>query len=395
MKKFLLFAAAAMMAASASAATQQNVIAEMYPGSAGLIGWGTDNLLTNVTEDGRDALKVTNTEKKDFWAVQIAYDTKYEIGTTYYFTFDVKGDAGKIGSGFQCTDGYIGCGDLNSFSITGEWNTVTISGTVTDPGDGKEVNRWVASVGDYVGTFFISNMKLYTVTETEPGEEPETPATEWVSLITGGNAADGQTNSIRAGWSGNAPVVANPAGEGKAFEAPIAANPENAWDSQLFIVFNEPVKEGAKVKISFDYYCTDERTIDIQAHGEPGAYHHYYCGIPALKAKPEWQSVAQEITVTSQMTFAPGSDTEDGFKTLAFNLASAPAAASFYINNVVIETEKKNTSDVKVVVVPVEKARTVVYNLLGVKVLDTDDAAQISTLKKGIYVVNGKKVAIR
>lgn len=386
MKKFLLLAAAAMMAASASAATEQNVIAEMYPGSASLIGWGTEGLLEGVIVDGRNALKVTNTEAKNSWEVQFAYDYNYEVGTTYYFTFDVTGDPGQIGSAFQCTDGYVGCGDLNAFNITAGWNTVTISGTVTDPGADKSVDRWVASVGAYTGTFYISNMKLYTVTET--GDNPEKPTYEWVSIINGGNAADGQTASIQAGWSGDAPVVANPAGDGKAFECPIAANPTNAWDSQLFIVFNEALQAGTEVKMSFDYYCSDSRAIDIQAQGAPGAYHHWTCGVNQLQAKPEWQSVSVQTTVASEMAG------DDGFKTMAFNLASAPEAATFYINNVVIEMKKEKTSGVNVTVVPVENGRTVVYNLFGVKVLDTDDASQISTLKKGIYVVNGKKVAL-
>lgn len=36
-----------------------------------------------------------------------------------------------------------------------------------------------------------------------------------------------------------------------------------------------------------------------------------------------------------------------------------------------------------------------VYNLQGVKVLDTDNVKAVNTLKKGIYVVIGRKVAVR
>ena len=35
-----------------------------------------------------------------------------------------------------------------------------------------------------------------------------------------------------------------------------------------------------------------------------------------------------------------------------------------------------------------------VYNLQGVKVLQTEDAAAVNALPKGIYIVNGKKIAI-
>jgi len=36
-----------------------------------------------------------------------------------------------------------------------------------------------------------------------------------------------------------------------------------------------------------------------------------------------------------------------------------------------------------------------VYNILGVKVLDSDDESEIYNLNPGFYIVNGKKIAIR
>lgn len=146
--------------------SSKNVIATMYPGDAKFIAWGADGVLEAVTEDGKECAKLTNTEAKNPWDVQFAFDAEggYEIGKTYYIEFDVKGDASDgIGSGFQCTDGYIGCGDMNAFAIAPEWKHVTISGTVTDPGEGKSVQRWVASIGAYVGTFYIANVELYTL----------------------------------------------------------------------------------------------------------------------------------------------------------------------------------------------------------------------------------------
>lgn len=147
----------------------KNVIAKMYPGDASLIAWGADGVLEAVKEDDKDCAKLTNSVEKNPWEVQFAYDAEggYAIGQTYYIEFDVKGDASDgIGSGFQCTDGYIGCGDMNTFAITPEWKRVKISGTVTDPGDGKSVQRWVASIGKYIGTFYISNLEIYTLGES-------------------------------------------------------------------------------------------------------------------------------------------------------------------------------------------------------------------------------------
>lgn len=381
MKKLLLISVAALIAASASAETK-NVLAEMYPGPESLIGWGTEGLLENVTVDGRDCLKVTNTEAKNSWEVQFAYDMTFVAGTTYYITMDVKGDAGSIGSGFQQTDGYIGCGNFDSFSITSDWNTVTVKGTATTSDNG-DPNRWVANVGEYVGSFYISNLSIYTL--GEGGETPDDPVDPvekvWVPIIKGGVAADGTTSSILAGWNGDAQVVANPAGEGVVFEAPIAANPENPWDSQLFIVFNSALEAGSKIKVSFDYYCTDQRSIETQAHGEPGDYHHWQC-IGTLSAGPEWKAFDKVVTVTSD--FAGN----NGFQTIAFNLASAPEAATFYVNNVVVEKEVVVEAAVEAIA-PV-KAVEGVYNLNGVKVLN--NAEDLNALPKGIYVVGGRKI---
>lgn len=379
MKKFLLLSTAAIIAASASAETK-NVIAEMYPGSATLIGWGMESSREVVTEDGRECLKVTNPTAGDFWGAQIAYDTQFVAGTTYYITMDVKGDAGTITSGFQQTNGYIGCGNFDNFEIKADWNTVTIKGTATTSDNG-DPDRWVANIGDYVGSFYISNMSLYTL--EDGGETPVEPGNGWSSIINGGKASDGETASLQAGWSGPAPVVVNPSGEGKVFECPIAADPANTWDSQFFIIFNEGLQAGEVYQVSFDYYCSDSRTVDMQAQGDPGAYQHWTIGMPSLEVKPEWQSAKSgEVTVSAEMAGAAG------FKTIAFNLASAPAAATFYINNVVVEKQgESGVSAVNAVVVPAQG----VYNLNGVKVANSLDEVTVP----GLYISNGKKVIKR
>lgn len=143
----------------------EKVLAQMYPGSASLIGWGLESNREVVTEDGKECLKVNNPTAGQSWEAQIAYDYNFEAGTTYYISMDVKGDAGTITSGYQQTDGYKGCGNFSNFTITEDWNTVTISG-VAGTSENGDPNRWVANIGDYVGTFYISNLKLYVLEGT-------------------------------------------------------------------------------------------------------------------------------------------------------------------------------------------------------------------------------------
>ena len=72
---------------------------------------------------------------------------------------------------------------------------------------------------------------------------------------------------------------------------------------------------------------------------------------------------------------------------MAFNLSSAPAAATFYINNVIVEKEASTAVEA---VSSVKATMAGVYNLNGVKVLD--NAQDLNALPNGIYIVNGKKV---
>lgn len=172
---------------------------------------------------------------------------------------------------------------------------------------------------------------------------------KWVSIIEGGKAADGETATLQAGWSGPAKVVDNPKGEGKVFECPIAVNEPNAdgnfddWKSQMFICFAEPVQEGDVIKVTFDNYCTDTRNVGMQAQGDRGTYQGNFQG---FETKNEWQTYSQEITVSSQFAGT------DGFKTIAICLSSKAEAATFYINNVVIEKQVEGDDT------PVEDGKT-------------------------------------
>ncbi|MDE6554278.1 MAG: hypothetical protein K2K98_15160 [Muribaculaceae bacterium] len=144
---------------------EEKVLLSMYPGDASLGGWGDGFSGEGVTEDGREAYKVSHPAKStNSWDAQYAFDYEFEAGTTYYLTFDVKGDEGTITSGLQQTNGYKGCGNFTNFKVTNDWETVTIKCTAQTSENG-DANRYVANVGDYVGTLYISNLKLYVLVD--------------------------------------------------------------------------------------------------------------------------------------------------------------------------------------------------------------------------------------
>lgn len=163
------------------------------------------------------------------------------------------------------------------------------------------------------------------------------------SLINGGDAEDGETSSLVSRYPDNggdisAPVVDDPAGTGKVFKSDINGNPSEAWDSQFFIEFNEPLEAGEKISVSFRYRCDDTRNIDTQAHGAPGDYHHW-AFIGTLNATPEWKEHSWSGKIDS------GQAGSNGCKSIAFNLSSADSPSTFYIDDVKVEIERTYTGN--------------------------------------------------
>lgn len=154
-----------------------DIIAEYYtPGSdKTLSGWGGSAKFENVTEDGKPCLKFTNeTAAEGAWAVQMSVNGEFNAGTTYYLGFDIKGDAAKnIEVNFQSngeengTAYYEGKGALTKFNITPEWTRVIVYGECAAGSNPDHIaNCILFNLGKYAGTFFMTNVKLYTESMT-------------------------------------------------------------------------------------------------------------------------------------------------------------------------------------------------------------------------------------
>ncbi|MDE6741210.1 MAG: hypothetical protein K2J58_02640 [Muribaculaceae bacterium] len=325
-----------------------------------------DGVLTSenpVNEDGTPA----------WYQYFIADQIPTVVGETYTAVVTCKASE-DMSCNLNCGWGW-GEGEQKggSLSISTEWTKSTVSYEV----GGTSCNL-VLQPGTSLAKIEIKNVKVYL------GEAPADEDTEWVSIINNGNANEGESSNLidRAPEKGDyeATICDNPDGEGKVFFCPIVAEPAEPWSSQFFIAFDEALEKGSKIKVSFDYYCTDERTIDTQAHGTPGAYHHW-AFIGSLNAKPEWQKHKWSGIISPEQAGA------EGCGSIAFNLSTKPEGATFYINNVVVELEKKISTAVETVngaVVPVKG----VYNFQGVKVADSFDEVTVP----GLYITNGKKI---
>lgn len=328
-------------------------------------------------------------------------DNMFKVGDILKVKFDYYSTVERrIDTQSHYTPGdYIHYEFIGSFVAKPEWQTYEAEVEITETHVGSHEEQGCITLnlctkkdanGNDVdmpaGVFYMNHITV------EKGEKVlvsgEEPVLEWQSIITNGNANDGASDNILARVDGEdsaAAVVDNPAGQGKVFEAPIVAKTEGIddWTSQMFIEFNQALEEGTQIKVSFDYYSTNERTVQTQAHGTPGNYHHYEM-LGNLEAKPEWQSIEKTVTISAEQAGA------DGCKAIAFNLSTSEEAGTFYLNNVVVEA----LLPVGDAVEEIEAAPAVVavpagvYNLQGVKVANSLNDVTVP----GLYITNGKKI---
>ena len=93
------------------------------------------------------------------------------------------------------------------------------------------------------------------------------------------------------------------------------------WDTQFWIVFDEPLYEGDVINVSFDYKATTAVTVGPQAHGVPGDYHDYTVFGWGKDANfdTEWKTYEGTCTVGAGMA---NNGNGGGFLSIAFNLST-------------------------------------------------------------------------
>lgn len=250
---------------------------------------------------------------------------QFQPGKSYMVTTRIKGsEPGAL----NVQLGNWGALQEKRLEFTDDWSEVTITIDGIDVENGFSVFQ----PGTYPGKLEIDWVKI---------SHSEAPVmTIEYPLITGGTGDSGETENLIARVKGNAdvpaPVVEDPE-RGPVYKCDILPNPVDPWDCQFFIKSNEVLNEGDKVNVTFKYKCTDTRNIDTQAHGAPGAYHHW-AFIGTLNATPEWQEHSWKGTISGDQAGA------DGCLSIAFNLSSNPEGATFYIDDVVWNIEKSSNT---------------------------------------------------
>ena len=143
------------------------------------------------------------------------------------------------------------------------------------------------------------------------------PSTAIIAPMTEGVVAEGVTIDSVGVNGGKGLKIASPA---------MVSNP---WDSQFWIVLPQPLLEGTKYRVFFDYKANIETKVDAQTHKTPG---NYLGGFATLDFTTEWQSYESgELVSVADL------------QSIAFNL-SMTSDAEFYFDNIRFEEYKYGVS---------------------------------------------------
>lgn len=317
-----------------------------------------DGILTS--ENPMDA---DNPEKPTWYQYFIADQIPTKIGALYTAVIKMKASEAanvNLNMGWGWNEGQqIG----KNVTLPTEWTEVEVK---YEGIDGTSSNL-VLQPGTYMGKIEIEWVKVYQ----EEGDEPVTPPTGDVQVY--------EIDYADTPWSfyvmGYTPEVVDGI---LTSENPMDADdPEKPTWYQYFIADQIPTDEGE----------TYIATVKIKASEAANVNLNMGWGWK------DGEQVGKSITLPTEWTEV--STTYEGIIGDRSNLVLQPGTYMGKIEIAWVKVVRPVGAGVDEVIAPVENTRTVVYNLMGVKVLDTDDAAEVNNLAKGLYIVNGKKVAIR
>ncbi len=311
-------------------------------------------------------LVVTNEEAKGFWEVQyfLCYDFAVEEGVEYTVTANIKSDvAGDItvvmGNWGENTTGKLHIEANNEWT---EYSTKISNVPVNEEGK----SFLIFQSGEMVGTYYVEWVKV----THEKGEGPVTPPSGEEVVVMSQDYKDMTefpyyVMDFKPEVVDGNLVVTNE--EAKGF-----------WEVQYFLCYDFAVEEGVEytVKANIKSDVAGDITVVMGNWGE-----NKTCKLH-VEANNEWTEYS------AKMGTVPVND--EGKSFLIFQ--SGEMVGTYSVEWV--KVTKPGDSGVQTVAGPVAE-RTVVYNLMGVKVLDVEGKADLNSLGKGIYIVNGKKVAVK
>ena len=350
-------------------------VAELDFSSAGSYSMWTIGPATPVIQNG--ALFINNTTEANFWDLQYFVLDNFPVvsGVEYTVTAKVKGYHGNLPFNIGTWDATFG-GDLN-FSDSNDWQTVSKKLKSTIDASNAHLNF---QTGHYTSPYSIAYVAI-TYVEAISGDEYVIP------LIVNGNLATDDESSFclkidgerQHGFINNGEMV---------IDVPERTVDGWPWETQLCIMSRMPLKAGYKYQFSCKVKSSSSRSILIHANDGPDNFVYSYIAGNEIPVTDEWKKYLVTEVVPTEA---------DGFNVLALNLSTIIEPCTIYFKELEWNFITKDPSQTSIgnVIAEQQVNHWIVYNMLGVKVLDTDEESDVYNLTPGLYIVNGKKIVIR
>lgn len=371
-KKLLALAAIAAMSVSSISAAEVSLLDanSIHGNASNLSGWGAQV----EAVDGVYTLEV-GADLANPWDAQLFICGNKTLNAGQKITFKMQAKSTSARALQTQAQGDMGGYLANlgpDFEVAADWKSYEFTGEV--PADGMKTIAVNLATAPEACTISFKDI-VWTVEESgdTPDPKPEQPADVVASWYTGNGATFG-------GWGGSATFEQVTEDDKPCLKVTNPSEGTNPWDVQVGIDVNLDFDK--TYYLSFDVKGTPAEgiTSGIQNSTDYDGKGNF----TAFNITEDWAPVVIEALCSQ-------GNKESDANRITINLGKY--VGTFYMTNVVLSTTNPAGVDA-VEVAPVVNHWTV-YNLMGVKVLDTDNEAAVNELANGIYVINGKKVAIR
>ena len=250
-----------------------------------------------------------------------------EVGVTYTLHYKIKGSVAQKIS-------VLGFGQetYRNFPITTNW----VEGTIDYVAKNSDGNL-LFQCGDYVGDYDIAYLKITHEEEQNPDD--------WEELLINGDfeGADFSSFKYMAEVDGGLAIcdvteedlVADGSQTGRCLKITSSENARNYWDTQLYIMLDNPLAEGDKIKFSMRVKASQNTLMTSQAQSRPGEG-IYWSMVGDINLTTAWQVINREITIDAD---------HDGTQTIAFDLNQDKTAIDFYFDDISVTIQSGNTPD--------------------------------------------------
>ena len=238
---------------------------------------------------------------------------------------------------------FSGCSNLTTIYVGDDWSFASL-----EMGEGM-FNECLSLVGG-AGTHFDPDHADYTYARIDGGPNSQSPGYFTymdapadiivVDLIENGDM-EGENNIsywYRNNLESAVPdtvAIANGVGVNgsRGIKIEATAKEKEMNDNQFWFRLNQPVSEGSRIRVSFDYRADKEAEVSVESHAEPTVYiNGFMFDEDYMTFTPEWQ----HYTYESEM-FPEKSSDQQPMRSVAFALNRFAEANNYYFDNVKFE----------------------------------------------------------